>query len=50
MESITYKEFFKGVLDGTITLSNDRDGNTFCSWKAGGQDFYAFGVKKEVVS
>jgi len=32
------------VLSGEIKLSNDEDADVFCSWKAGGQDFYAFGM------
>lgn len=41
-ELIGHSDFFAHVHEGTFVLSNDRDADVFCSWKAGGQDFYAY--------
>ena len=43
---VNHLDFFRGVLDGTIKLANDRDGDCFASWKVGGQDFYAYGMEQ----
>ena len=41
---INHMEFFQDVVSGNIKLSNDSIGDTFTSWKVGGQDFYAYGL------
>ena len=40
-----YKEILKGILDGTLKLTNDRDATIFASWKVSGQDFYVYARK-----
>ena len=44
-ELVGHLEFFQKVVDGSIRLSNDSIGNVFTSWKVGGQDFYAYGLR-----
>ena len=46
MKLINHKEVFKGVLDGTLKLTNDKDATMFAAWKSGGQDFYVYAAKK----
>lgn len=43
---INTEEFFKQVVENKIALSNDREADVFTSWKVGGQDFYAYGIKR----
>jgi len=45
-DSVDHMQFFGDVLSGKIKLSNQDDANVLTSWKVGGQDFYAYGVRE----
>jgi len=43
MKLIDHMAFLFQVTDGTLQMTNQQDAEVFCSWKVGGQDFYAYG-------
>lgn len=47
MRLIGVVEFWTLFLSGKLVLRNQIDGDVKCSWKAGGQDFYAYGKLKD---
>jgi hypothetical protein len=43
MKLLDHFDFWQGAITGQIELTNDQAADVFCSWKVGGQDFYAYG-------
>lgn len=44
---VSYKEFFKLVLNKKIKLTSEENAEIYCSWKVDGQEFYVYGKYNE---